>query len=222
MKIIQILKEIKRKIIMPSHGYYAFLKTIKANGSLLDVGCGNDSPFRVKSLRPDIFYTGIDIGDYNLTKPNLADKYIITTPEQFSETIATMQNYFDAVISSHNLEHCNDRDKTLDAMIKSIRGGGYLYLSFPTANSVNFPNRKGTLNYYDDPTHLDKPPDFHKIIEVLKHNDFDIFFAAESYKPFLYRIKGFFDEPLSRKKNQVYYSTWAYYGFESIIWAKKR
>jgi hypothetical protein len=35
-------------------------------------------------------------------------------------------------------------------MIKVLKPGGYLYLSFPTEKSINFPTRKGCLNYNQD------------------------------------------------------------------------
>jgi SAM-dependent methyltransferase len=160
--------------------------------------------------------------DYNQTKPNLADRYVVVKPEHFAETIAGMTNSFDAVISSHNLEHCDDRWKTLAAMIQALKSKGRLYLAFPTEKSVSFPNRIGTLNYYDDPTHKDTPPDYDEVIKTLKNANMTIQFASRSYKPFVLCVKGFFDEPLSKKQNKVFYSTWCYYGFEAIIWARKR
>jgi ubiquinone/menaquinone biosynthesis C-methylase UbiE len=187
----------------------------------LDVGCGNNSPYNIKKEYPDLIYIGIDVGDYNQTKPNLADNYIIVKPEDFSETIKNMPELFDAVISSHNLEHCNNRDKTLDAMIKVLKRGGYLFLSFPTEKSVNFPPRKGTLNYYDDPSHKNIPPNYNKIISTLRKNNIQIVFARKSYKPLLSYLLGFFQEWKSKRDKEVKTWTWAYWGFETVIWAKK-
>ena len=219
----KIPKKIIIKIVTPKYYKSEFLKKINHNGKLLDVGCGNDSPYYIKTKYPDIIYTGIDVGDYNQTKPNLADNYIVVKPGEFSEAIANMPELFDTVISSHNLEHCNDREKTLEAMIKVLKPGGYLFLSFPTEESVNFPGpRKGTLNYYDDKTHRDKPPEYDKIISKLKENNMEILFASKSYKPFLLYLIGFFLEWKSKKDKEVKIWTWAYWGFETIIWTKKK
>jgi 2-polyprenyl-3-methyl-5-hydroxy-6-metoxy-1,4-benzoquinol methylase len=219
----RIPKKIIWKIIEPKYDRSNFLKIINHEGRLLDVGCGNNSPYNIKMECPQIMYTGIDVGDYNQTKPNLADNYIVVEPDKFADTIANMPETFDTVISSHNLEHCNDRDKTLDAMIKALKPGGYLFLSFPTEKSVNFPDpRKGTLNYYDDSTHKDKPPDYDKTMETLKAKNMEILFASKSYKPILLYLIGFFLEEKSKRDKEVKNGTWAYWGFETIIWAKKK
>jgi SAM-dependent methyltransferase len=190
---------------------------------LLDVGCGNNSPFYFKTNFSKIKYIGIDVGDYNQTKPILADDYIITSPENFATKISELEHSFNVVISSHNLEHCNDRNGTLIAMTKALKKGGYLYLSFPTEESVNFPGpRSGTLNYYDDSTHKDTPPNFIETLRILKDNDIEIIFSDKSYKPFFYYILGMIMEKKSKREKKVFSSTWAYYGFETIIWGQKK
>jgi ubiquinone/menaquinone biosynthesis C-methylase UbiE len=221
-QLLRFIKKIAWKIMEPPHHRNKFIKKINQKGALLDVGCGNNSSYDIKTICPDVFYVGIDIGDYNQTKPNLADQYVITTPEEFAKTISNMASTFDTVVSSHNLEHCNDREKTLDAMIKVLKSGGYLYLAFPTEKSVNFPGpRNGTLNYYDDPTHKNTPPNYDKTIKKLLENNMQIIFASKSYKPFFMYIIGFLLEWKSKKEKQIKYWTWAYWGFETVIWAKK-
>jgi hypothetical protein len=79
--------DIIKTFFSPPHGKRRFLKTINKKGVLMDVGCGNNSPYYVKKHCPDVYYIGIDIGDYNQSKPNLADEYIITTPDQFASAI---------------------------------------------------------------------------------------------------------------------------------------
>src|SRR5215475_6001912 len=97
------------------HRKLDFLNRLPRRFEVLDVGCGLDSPYLVKSLFPDCIYTGIDVSDYRQTKPNLADQYVIVDSSCFSRGIRAFGKKFDAVISSHNLEHCEDRDATLNA-----------------------------------------------------------------------------------------------------------
>jgi len=190
-------------------------------GAILDVGCGNSSPFYTKSLLPHSQYTGIDIGDYNQVRPNLADHYIIVRPEEWSDKIASMAASFETIISSHNLEHCYKREETLMAIIQALKPGGYLFLSFPSAKSVNFPKRAGTLNYYDDPTHLNTPPDFDQVKNMLETNGFEILWSCESYRPLFLCMLGFLFEPLSAFRKRIYPGTKELYGLETVIWARK-
>jgi SAM-dependent methyltransferase len=211
------------KMIIPPHGREKFLQIINQKGKLLDVGCGNNSPYYFKSWFPYLIYTGIDIGDYNQTSPILTDNYIITSPETYSDKIMEFENEFDTVNCSHNLEHCNDRNKTLEAIIKALKSGGYLYLSFPSEKSTNFPGpRAGCLNYYDDSSHKDVPPKFNEIIERLKNGGMKIIFSSKSYKPFFMYFIGLKNENKSKKEKRVKNGTWAYWGFETIIWAIKK
>jgi SAM-dependent methyltransferase len=198
-----------------------FIRSLKKNVSLLDVGCGNDSPSICKALRPDIYYVGIDIGDYNQNNnPNdVADEYYLTTPDRFSSTIASLQNKFDAVISSHNLEHCNAPNSVLQAMLSSLKPGGRFYLSFPSDASISFPNRRG-LNFFDDSTHKNILH-FSDMVERIKSEGYSIDVAVERNKPKLLTLIGLVLEPLSMICGKVMIGTWELYGFESIIWATK-
>jgi SAM-dependent methyltransferase len=203
-------------------GLYAFLSILPSKCSVLDVGCGNDSSYNIKTCFPEFNYTGIDIGDYNQTKPMLADEYIITTSDNFAKKIGEIETRFDAVISSHNLEHCDDRDKTLQSMMHVVRPGGFLYISFPCQESIHFPRRKRTLNYFDDPTHQSLPPNFNDIVQYLVDNDFDLTQKIRRYRPILLFVIGLFQEPIAWLRKDNLQGTWSLYGFESIIWARKK
>ena len=209
-----------KKFLLP-HDKHIFLLQLARDCKILDVGCGSNSSYHIKRILPSCNYTGIDVADYNNTMPRLHDKYIIVNPEDFAEEIYKFTEYFDAVLSTHNIEHCNDRQKTIDAMLKAIRPGGQLYMLFPSEVSVDLPSRGGCLNYFDDPTHKGSPPDFKDLINNIRFHNFDIVFAAKRYRPLKMVVSGFLNERKSRKENKVMNGTWAYYGFESLIWAKR-
>lgn len=95
--------------ILRPWGKSAFLLSLPHHCRVLDVGCGNNSPYKTKKLCPKCYYTGIDISDYNQTELNCADQYVILNPEKFAEGIRTLGSAYEAVISSHNLEHCDHR-----------------------------------------------------------------------------------------------------------------
>lgn len=209
--------------LLDPRGKATFLAGCPANARLLDVGCGSNSPYFTKTLRPDIHYVGLDIGDYCQTSESiaLADCYLIATPEEFDLAIARQPGAFDAVISSHNIEHCCEPDKVLLAMLGALKPAGRLFLCFPCAASVAFPHRNGTLNFFDDPSHT-RVPDYDRIVDVIRRNGFRITFAARRYRPALAFLLGALMEPLSALAGRVVPRlTWGLYGFESVIWATK-
>ena len=227
MKMKNVKLYIKQPIfkLIKSKGKNSFIDSMIENGKVLDVGCGNNSPYTVKTLRPDVYYVGIDIGIYNqTTEYNMyVNRLILTDPNNFHTKIEEYSNYFDTIICSHNLEHCNDYIATTLAMIKSLKKRGKIYLSFPCEESVGFPSRHGCLNFYDDSSHKNLIQ-YSAFIATLKQNGMDIVFATKRYRPMIPFLIGLICEPFCRllNKQAPADSTWALYGFETVIIAQKR
>ncbi len=209
--------------ILRSHGKHKFIFNLKPGSKVLDVGCGNASVLAFKDLNPSIHYTGIDVDDYYQTpnSKNAMDQYHIFDPYTFASEIDTLDTDYDAIVCSHNIEHCYDPDGVLLAISRRLKKGGKLYLSFPASESVNFPSRIGTLNYYDDETHNDKLPNFENLLKILDLENFEIIYNSKRYSPKILWLIGFLLEPFSKRKKSVMTGTWEYYGFESIIQASK-
>ena len=200
----------------------AFLRACPPRARVLDVGCGNNSPAYFKSIRPDLYYVGLDIGDYNQDAGSLqhADTYLVVPVDAFNATIAGMAGTFDAVVSAHNIEHCDDPDLTLKVMLAALKPGGRLFMAFPAEASVRFPHRRGTLNFYDDPTHK-TVPSFAGLCDRIAAAGFRLDVAIRHYRPWRYVLAGLRNEIPSRLRGEVLFGTWALYGFESIIWATR-
>ena len=94
--------------------------------------------------------------------------------------------------------------------------------SFPCAKSIDFPNRIGGLNYFDDDTHQYAPPNFEDVLKTLGDNDFEIEFSVKQYRPWLLALIGLIVEPMSAARGKIMRGTWELYGFETIIHARKR
>lgn len=208
------------------HGKEAFLKALRPGDKILDVGCGNNSPMRTRLCASSVHYTGLDIGDYNqrLDSIRSADEYIVTPPAEFASTIEASVGIFDAVVSSHNLEHCDEPDRVLSAMCAALKRGGRLYLSFPSEASVTFPRRKkDTLNFFDDSTHT-QPPKLVQVLSVIESSGMQVEFMTARHRPFLPMIIGLVLEPVSylTQRAMPLGTTWALYGFETVIWAARR
>lgn len=208
-----------------TRGKYAFIAQLPPQARVLDVGCGNNSPARFKLQRPDCGYIGLDVGDYKQKDcpADYADEYVLVEASGFAAAIERYQGQLDAVISSHNLEHCDAPVAVMDAMLACLKPGGKLYLSFPCEESVHFPKRRGNLNFFDDPTHK-AVPDWKATLSALKQTGMRIEFCAKRYRPMLLAALGLLFEPISAllRRNGIAGSTWSLYGFESVIWAAKR
>ena len=220
--------KLKRKIYLLFHillrpsGKYRLLSSLQKSSKILDIGAGK-SPNRIKSLLPKIHYTGIDIDDHYINKLNMSDKYILTSIKEFTKTLEENKNKYMCSISSHNLEHVAQRELVLKRSIATVIKGGYLYLSFPSKNTINFEKgRSGTLNYYDDSTHKELPPNVEEIVSILRSSNFDIIKLKISYKPIILWIIGLLLEPISKITKKVFLGTLQFYGFETIIIAKRK
>ncbi len=55
--IISCLNNFFARLLNP-RGRKSFLKSLPSHEKVLDVGCGNNSPQIVKSVRPDVYYVG--------------------------------------------------------------------------------------------------------------------------------------------------------------------
>ncbi len=209
-------------VVMRANNRRRFLSELPTGAEVFDIGCGNDSPYLFKSIRPDIRYVGLDVADYGVDHdPNeYADQYLVVPPNEFLNAIDQRPGEFDAVVSSHNLEHCTEPDRVVTAMARALRPNGRIYLSFPSAQTVRLPSREGTLNFFDDDTHV-RPPDYLRVIGLLTAGGINIDFAAERFRPLNWALLGLVNEPLSRIRKKVMRGTWALYGFETVIWGTK-
>lgn len=95
-----------------------------------------------------------------------------------------------------------------------------MYLAFPSENSTRFPHREGTLNFYDDKTHS-WIPEYGRILRCMKAQGMEVVFARKQYQPLFYFFRGLLNEPKSRRTHKVLMGTWALWGFETVIWARK-
>ena len=215
---------LRAQSLVRRHGRAAFLKDLKGCPTIVDVGCGNNSPVITRKLRPDCTYIGVDVADYNQSVPpsTAANRYLLCAPEQFVSTLCELAGSADAVISSHNLEHCLEPVAVLKAMSRILRPSGRIYLSFPCEESVHFPHRRGTLNFYDDSTHREVPR-LEMVLDTLSEEGVQPVYVYRRYRPVMLFLLGLMLEPLSAILGRCMPggTTWALYGFETVVWAQK-
>lgn len=110
-------------------------------------------------------------------------------------------------------------------MALALKPQGLLFLAFPSEDSVRFPSRKGTLNYYDDDQHKDNPPVFDDVVKTLEKYGIEIKYRNRAYKPKFLYVVGSLLEPISallKKSMFGQYGTWAFWGFEAVIWGIRK
>lgn len=137
---------------------FAFLETAFGQQAftLLDVGTGNQSATKTISLFPGCTYYGLDISRaYN----NTPEDFLVM--KEFYEMDLTQlnfsvlpYNFFDAILLVHVIEHLSNGDQVLVGLLSKLKPGGSLYVEYPGKQSTRLPSMKGTLNYYDDSTHV--------------------------------------------------------------------
>lgn len=148
------LQQLKRKI----NFNYSFLQRSFGNKPfrLLDVGAGNHSAYRITTLFPACEYYGLDLNrHYNY------DESDFQRMKDFYEVDLTTLHYpmipdqhFDAVWMVHVIEHLHNGDEVLRELVKKLKPGGFFYIEYPGKKSTTLPSMYGTLNFYDDPTHV--------------------------------------------------------------------
>jgi ubiquinone/menaquinone biosynthesis C-methylase UbiE len=190
---------------------------------ILDAGAGSHSASITKKWLPECHYTGIDIpGSYN------NDEADFKAMDEFIEMDLTKLEFekiqdgkYDMIVMCHVIEHLPNGDKVIASLLPKLKNGGLIYLEFPSERSVNFPSKRETLNFYDDPTHC-RMFSIKEVSELLTQNKLTILSAGTRRQwiniilmPFkiIYQsiTKGYV-------RGGVY---WDYYGFADYVAAKK-
>jgi SAM-dependent methyltransferase len=123
---------------------------------LLDVGVGNHSASKTVSLFPACEYYGVDLNkDYNNSEEDFK------VMKSFYEMDLTLldfhlipDNYFDGIWIVHVIEHLHNGDIVIENLISKLKHGGYMYIEYPGIKSTRLPSMYGTLNFYDDLSHV--------------------------------------------------------------------
>ena len=105
---------------------------------------------------PACEYYGVDLNkDYNNSEEDFK------VMKSFYEMDLTLldfhvipDNYFDGIWMAHVIEHLHDGDQVIEKLISKLKNGGYMYIEYPGIKSTKLPSMHGSLNFYDDPTHV--------------------------------------------------------------------
>lgn len=123
---------------------------------LLDIGAGNHSATKTTSVFPNCEYHGVDMErDYNNSEQDFkAMKAFYEMDLTLLDFSSIPDSYFDGIWMVHVIEHLHNGDKVIEGLIKKLKPGGKMYVEYPGQKSTKLPSMYGTLNFYDDPTHV--------------------------------------------------------------------
>lgn len=136
---------------------------------ILDFGCANDSARITKRWFKDCNYHGADV-DAASNTASVDVFYLLSLEDDLSRI---PDSEFDLVLMKHVIEHLVTPLDTLQTLLRKLKPSGVIYLSFPHPQSVGLPSAEGTLNFYDDPTHL-WLPSIQEISGILSENTIDV------------------------------------------------
>jgi len=191
---------------------------------LLDIGTGNHSATKTKMVFPQCEYHGVDISkDYNNSEKDflLMDSFyeMDLTNLNFS---SIPENYFDTILMVHIIEHLYNGDEVIQGILQKLKSGGYMYIEYPGIKSTKLPSMYGTLNFYDDPTHV-RLYSIKELSELFVSNNCKVlksgirrnpwFMMAMPFRLLAYLIKG-------EKINANVF--WDVLGFAEYLWVQKK
>ncbi|HEV8284730.1 MAG TPA: methyltransferase domain-containing protein [Chitinophagaceae bacterium] len=192
--------------------------------ALLDVGAGNHSASKTKKLFPNCEYSGIDLNRHFNNDEN--DFAVMKAFYEMDLTLLRFDiipdNYFDFIRMTHIIEHLYNGDEVIKKLLPKLKKDGYIYIEYPGEKSVKLPSMNGTLNFYDDPTHV-RLYSIKEISGVLKNNNCIILSSGTRRNwVFLlampFRVMG---NLLKGKKPQAN-MFWDLLGFAEFVYAQKK
>ena len=139
-----------------------FVSHTPTNGSLLDLGSSDGETLcHMAELRPNLTFASVDIaGRPTRTPPNTS----FAKANLESDKLPWPDGSFDAITCMHVVEHLQTMTKLWSEMARLLKPGGRVYIETPGPPSVTTPSPpeslrgKITLNFYDDPTHIQPVP----------------------------------------------------------------
>jgi SAM-dependent methyltransferase len=213
-----------RSITLPAK--YRFLNKLFKQGEfvLLDIGAGNHSASKTKKWFPNCEYHGLDLNkNYNNDENDFKQMksfYELNLEDLNLEIVPNA--HFDFIMMAHVIEHLKNGDQVLVKLLAKLKPGGYLYVEYPGIRSTRLPRIKGTLNFFDDDTHVR----VYSLTELynlfLKNNTEIIKGGTRKYIPNILMM------PFKVIHNLIKYGKilpsifWDFFGFAEFILIKKK
>lgn len=205
---------------------YRYLNKLFKQGAfvLLDIGAGNHSASKTKKWFPNCEYHGLDLNkNYNNDENDFKLMHSFYELNLEDLNLDSVPNaHFDFIMMAHVIEHLKNGEEVLVKLLTKLKPGGYLYVEYPGIRSTRLPRMKGTLNFFDDDTHVR----VYSLTELynlfLKNNTEIIKGGTRRYMPNILMM------PLKVIHNLIKYGKilpsifWDFFGFAEFILIKKK
>lgn len=169
--ITGFLSRIRKKVVAP-FAYKVINKELKgATIKVLDIGCGEYIPRVVGETHPHFDYWGIDIQDHCVN--GFSDKHKFKCVNIINDPLPFEDGSFDVVILSHVLEHLSEYQHTIRECHRVLKANGLIYIETPSPLMLILPSMEGTLNFFDDMSHI-RPFTTNNLRTILKQNNYTI------------------------------------------------
>ena len=123
----------------------------KTSGKVLDIGCGDGKALlKLKEEGWDTY--GVEISD--LAAEYVRNTYGLNIFTGIVEDAGFKDDFFDAIILSHVIEHLSDPKTTLTEVNRILKNEGILVISAPNANSFEVKHFKKYWIGWDLPRHF--------------------------------------------------------------------
>jgi trans-aconitate methyltransferase len=213
-----------RAITLPAK--YRFLNKLFKQGEfvLLDIGAGNHSASKTKKWFPNCEYHGLDLNkNYNNDENDFKQMKSFYELNLEDLNLDIVPNaHFDFIMMAHVIEHLKNGEEVLVKLLAKLKPGGYLYVEYPGIKSTQLPRMNGTLNFFDDETHVR----VYSLTELynlfLKNNTEIIKGGTRRYMPNILMM------PFKVIHNLIKYGKilpsifWDFFGFAEFILIKKK
>lgn len=192
--------------------------------TLLDLGAGNHSPSKTTEIFPNCTYHGVDLNyDYEYTKEDIAalKKFyeMDLTKLEFDEM---PDGYYDYINMAHIIEHLHNGDTVVEKIVTKLKKGGYIYIEYPGKKSTTLPSMYGTLNFYDDPTHV-RVYSVKELSELLKKNGFEVLSSGTRRSWYYIFLIPFTSMAYMLKGKRIPAAVlWDLMGFAEYVFARKK
>ena len=191
---------------------------------LLDIGAGNHSASKTKSVFPQCEYHGVDMErDYNNNDEDFklmkAFYEMDLTRLDFS---SIPDNYFDGIWLVHVIEHLYNGDKVIEGLLPKLRPNGYMYVEYPGIKSTKLPSMQGSLNFNDDSTHV-RVYSVDELTQLYQSNNCTVLKSGTRHNPWFIMAMPFrIIVALLKGKKLQGNMFWDLLGFAEYVWIQKQ